>query len=115
MLTIYGIPNCDTCRRARRWLEKSSVEHQFHDLRTDGLCRNVLTRWTGVVGWQKLLNTRSTTWRGIPQDKRQDMDEEQALELMLKHPTLIKRPLLVNGNRILVGFSDESYAERSVG
>jgi len=115
VLTIYGIPNCDSCRKARRWLESGSVEHHFHDLRNDAIRSDVLARWAGSVGWQKLLNTRSTTWRGIPQEQREDMDEERALKLMLQHPTLIKRPVLENKNLILVGFSDESYAAHEVG
>ena len=111
MLTIYGIPNCDSCKKARKWLEENLLEHRFHDLRADGLARNTLLRWTGRVGWQKVLNTRSTTWRGISESERQDMNEERALELMLAHPTLVKRPVLETKNVVLVGFSPDTYAE----
>ena len=109
MLTIYGIPNCDTCKKARKWLEANSVEHQFHDLRVDGLEKTMLDRWAGQVGWQKLLNTRSTTWRGLAESERQEINEKRALGLMLAHPTLIKRPVLESGNEILIGFSEEKY------
>lgn len=111
MLTIYGIPNCDTCKKARKWLNAKSIVHQFHDLRVDGLEEAVLIRWAKIAGWQKLLNTRSTTWRGIAESDRQDLNEKRALELMLQHPTLIKRPVLEMKKTVLVGFSDEAYAE----
>ena len=109
MLTIYGIPNCDTCKKARKWLETNSVEHKFHDLRVDGLEKTMLDRWAGQASWQKLLNTRSTTWRGLAESERQEINEKRALDLMLAHPTLIKRPVLESGNEILVGFSEERY------
>jgi len=110
VLTIYGIPNCDTCRKARKWLEANSVQHQFHDFRVDGLKNSALARWIKCVGWQKLLNTRSTTWRGIPDAERHDMNEKRAMELMLKHPTLVKRPIAEKGKLVLVGFSADAYS-----
>lgn len=112
MLTIYGIPNCDTCKKTRKWLEANSVEHRFYDLRVDGLEKAALARWAESAGWQKLLNTRSTTWRGLPETDRQDMNEKRALELMLEHPTLVKRPVLEMKNIVIVGFSAEAYAEQ---
>ena len=111
MLTIFGIPNCDTCKKARKWLEANSVEYRFHDLRVDGLEKTMLVSWTRQAGWQKLLNTRSTTWRGLAESDRQEISEKRALDLMLAHPTLIKRPVLDWGNEILVGFSAEKYLE----
>lgn len=109
MLTIYGIPNCDTCRKARKWLETNSVEHRFHDLRVDGLEKATLERWAQSAGWQKLLNTRSTTWRGLPETDRQNLKEKRALELMLELPTLVKRPVAEVGDILLVGFSADRY------
>ena len=111
MLTLYGIPNCDTCRKARKWLDANSVEHRFHDLRADGLEKTALVRWVNRVGWQPLLNTRSTTWRGLPAADRQELNEKRALKLMLQHPTLIKRPVLESKKQVLVGFSAEAYAK----
>jgi arsenate reductase len=111
VLTIYGIPNCDTCRKARKWLDQHSVAHEFHDLRIDGLNREMLNRWVASVGWQKLLNTRSTTWRGIPEPARQDLDTIRAQELMLAHPTLVKRPVLETASSVAVGFDEENYRE----
>jgi arsenate reductase len=111
VVTIYGIPNCDTCRKSRKWLETNSVEHRFHDLRADGLDKSVLARWAKHAGWQKLLNTRSTTWRGIPEADRQDLNEKRAIKLMLAQPTLIKRPVLDTGDEILLGFTNDTYAD----
>lgn len=111
MLTIYGIPNCDSCRKARQWLERQSLDYNFHDLRVDGLNKTTLARWAKNVAWKKLLNTRSTTWRNIPAAQRDGMDESRALALMLEHPTLVKRPVLETDNVIEVGFSAERYRQ----
>lgn len=109
MLTLYGISNCDTCKKARKWLDSNSVRYRFHDLRRDRLDGTMLARWAKSVGWQKLLNTRSTTWRGLAATAKQDLDEERAMELMLQHPTLIKRPVLENTKTVIVGFSVDTY------
>jgi Spx/MgsR family transcriptional regulator len=111
VLTLYGIPNCDTCKKAHKWLDANSIEHRFHDVRVDGLEQSLLQRWASNAGWEKLLNTRSMTWRGIPESQRQGMNEKRALKLMLEHPTLIKRPVLDTGDAVLVGFSPAMYAE----
>ena len=110
MLTIYGIPNCDTCRKARKWLDANSVEYRFHDLRVDGINKEMLAHWLESVGWQPLLNTRSLTWRGLAESDKQDLDETRAIDLMLLHPTLVKRPLADSGESILIGFSEADYA-----
>ena len=109
MLTLYGIPNCDTCKKSRKWLDANSVEYRFHDLRVDGLDKSMLARWARQVAWQKLLNTRSTTWRGIEEHEKQDMNEKRALALMLEHPTLVKRPVIEDGNQVIVGFSADNF------
>ena len=108
-LTLYGIPNCDTCRKARRYLDESGIEYRFHDVRKDGLDRDMLRTWTRAVDWRKLLNTRSTTWRGLDDDQRSDVDERKAIDLIAAHPTLLKRPVAVSGARVEVGFSPEDY------
>ena len=109
MLTLYGIPNCDACKKARKWLDTNSFAHQFHDVRADGLEMSMLTRWAEIVGWQKLLNTRSTTWRQIPEAERRNINEKNALKLMLANPTLIKRPVLEQKEKVLVGFAEAEY------
>ena len=111
MTTIYGIPNCDTCRRARKWLDEHSVACEFHDIRSDGLDIQAIHRWAQHVGWERLLNTRSQTWRKIAQADREGIDEGRALALMFEQPTLIKRPVLEHDDLILVGFSEDDYED----
>lgn len=109
MLTLYGIPNCDSCRNARKFLDQAGIEFRFHDLREDGIERQMLERWMRQVDWKKLLNSRSATWRGVPDSDRADIDQEKALALMLEHPTLVKRPVLERGRQVIVGFSKSEY------
>ena len=109
MLTIYGIPSCDTCRKARRWLTENGREHEFHDLRKDGLDLQMLQRWAQMLDWQKLLNRRSVTWSRIPEVDRADITMNSAMALMLDQPTLVKRPVLECGDLVVVGFSPASY------
>jgi Spx/MgsR family transcriptional regulator len=105
MLTLYGLKNCDTCRKARKWLDGGGIPYQFHDVREGGVNRAMLQRWADAVGWQTLLNRRSTTWRSLPDAAKHEIDEQQAIELMLGQPTLIKRPVAESGAQVLVGFS----------
>ena len=111
MIKIYGIPNCDSCRNARKWLEQHDVLHEFHDIRADGLELQAIHRWANRVGWQKLLNTRSQTWRQVAQEVRDNIDEGSALALMFEQPTLIKRPVFEDRDLIIVGFDKDIYAE----
>jgi arsenate reductase len=105
VLKIYGIPNCDTCRSARKWLDENNVEHEFHDVRADGLEIQMLERWASKVDWVTLLNTRSTTWRNLPAKDRDAITKSRALVLMLQHPTLVKRPIFEDKRFFAVGFS----------
>ena len=109
MLTIYGIPSCDSCRNARKWLTEHGQEHRFHDLRTDGLDLEMLERWAQALEWDKLLNTRSITWRKVPEVDRADLTSRKAMALMLDEPTLVKRPVLETDEIVVVGFSPDSY------
>ncbi|MGZ8217060.1 ArsC family reductase [Methylomagnum sp.] len=109
--TLYGIKNCDTCRKARAWLDQQGIAHRFHDFRADGLNAALLESLETQLGWEALLNRRGTTWRGLPETDRDGVDRDKALALMLAHPALIKRPVLVVGDRILVGFSPAQYAQ----
>lgn len=110
-MTLYGIKNCDTVRRARQWLNAHAVPHAFHDLRGDGLDAAELERWAAAVGWESLLNRRGTTWRRLTENQRSGIDHAKAIALMLAEPTLIKRPVLVHGKTIHVGFSESDYAK----
>jgi arsenate reductase len=111
MLTVYGIKSCDTCRRARKYLTERGIEHEFHDVRDDGLDIQMLERWTDRIGWEKLLNKKSLTWRKIPEVDRNDMGRDQALAAMIERPTLIKRPVLESPQFIAVGFSEKRFEE----
>ena len=111
MLTVYGIPNCDKCRAARRWLKSNAVDHAFHDVRADGLDRDTIAAWMGQSDWKTLLNTRSTTWRALDDHDKADLDDDKALRLILAYPTLLKRPVLEHADGIEVGFSADRYAE----
>lgn len=111
MLILYGLKNCDACRKARTWLEQRELDHRFHDFRADGLAPALLERWADELGWEALLNRRGATWRTLPESERADLDRAKALALMLAHPALIKRPILEAGDRCLVGFRADYYAQ----
>jgi arsenate reductase len=108
--TIYGIKNCDTMKKARTWLESHELEHGFHDYKAAGIDRATLEGWAKKVGWEVLLNRAGTTFRGLPDAKKADLDEKKAIALMLDQPSMIKRPVLARGKTLLVGFSPEKYS-----
>ena len=111
MTTLYGIPNCDTIRKAKRWLQDNQVEFQFHDFRKHGLKKSQLQAWVDELGWKVLLNKRGTTWRKLPDEQKANVDQDTAIELLLAEPAMIKRPVLDLGERRVVGFSADSYEE----
>jgi arsenate reductase (glutaredoxin) len=112
MTILYGIRNCDTVGKARRWLDERGVAYRFHDFRTDGLEADRLDGWIRAVGWETLLNRRGTTWRQLPEADREGIDAERAAALMLEHPTLIRRPVIEHGKQVLVGFNAEVFTQR---
>jgi Spx/MgsR family transcriptional regulator len=109
-VNLYGIPNCDTMKKARTWLESHGIEYRFHDYKKTGIDRDTLAAWAQVVGWETLLNRTGTTFRKLPDSAKQDLDERRALKLMLEQPSMIKRPVLESGKKLLVGFSPEKYS-----
>jgi len=109
MTTLYGIPNCDTVRKARKWLTANGVEFEFHDFRKNGLDEKQLKRWVKELGWEQLLNKRGMMWRKLPDSKKENVNEKKAIEIMLEEPAIIKRPVLDIGNRRHVGFSENDY------
>ena len=109
-VTLYGIANCDTVKKARRWLKEQDVAYRFHDYHKAGIDEATLGRWIAACGWEQLLNRRGTTWRNLPQTIRHSIDEASATELMLERPAIIRRPVLDDGTQISVGFSPQSYA-----
>ena len=104
-ITIYGIKNCDTMKKARGWLDGHSVEYAFHDYKSAGIDRERLERWCKTVGWETLLNRAGTTFRKLPETDKQGLDADKAIALMLQQPSMIKRPVLdLGGGKLLVGF-----------
>jgi arsenate reductase len=111
-ITIYGIKNCDTMKKARAWLDKRGVDYAFHDYKTAGIERGRLELWEQKVGWEILLNRAGTTFRKLPDKDKNDLDAKKALALMLAQPSMIKRPVLdLGGGKFLVGFKPEVYAD----
>lgn len=110
MVTIYGIKNCDTMKKARAWLDKAGVAYKFHDYKTAGIERSLLETWAKKVGWEVLLNRAGTTFRKLPEKDKQVSDAKKAIALMLSQPSMIKRPVLeLSGGKLLVGFKQETY------
>lgn len=111
MVTIFGIKNCDTVKKARRWLDGHAVKYTFHDVRADGLSRTQLESWVQTLGWENLLNRRGTTWRQLPESVRDSIDKRVAVKLMLEQPAIIKRPVLDIDNTLHLGFSEAAYKD----
>jgi len=109
MTTLYGIRNCDTVKKARRWLEENGIEYRFHDVRTDGISRADLQHWMQTLDWGDLLNRRGTSWRKLPESVRNSINKSRATRLMLDNPAIIKRPVLACGDKLYLGFSADSY------
>jgi arsenate reductase len=108
-VTIYGIKNCDTMKKARGWLDGHGVAYAFHDYKEDGIERARLEGWAHEVGWETLLNRAGTTFRKLPEKDKDGLTEKKAIALMLDQPSMIKRPVLDAGGRLLVGFKSEMY------
>jgi arsenate reductase len=108
-IVIYGIKNCDTMKKARAWLDKRGVEYAFHDYKSEGIERAKLEGWATKAGWQTLLNRAGTTFRKLPEQEREGITEKKAIALMIAQPSMIKRPVLEAGGKLLVGFKPEIY------
>lgn len=108
-VTIYGIKNCDTMKKARTWLEEHDVAYDFHDYKASGIDRAHLEKWTQEAGWETVLNRAGTTFRKLPDDARENLDREKAIALMLEQPSMIKRPVVEADGKLLVGFKPDVY------
>ncbi|OYU86752.1 MAG: ArsC family reductase [Bradyrhizobiaceae bacterium PARB1] len=109
--TIYGIKNCDTMKKARTWLDSHDVAYDFHDYKASGIDKAHLQRWSKTVGWETLLNRAGTTFRKLDETAKKGLTEAKAIALMLEQPSMIKRPVLEAGGKILVGFKPDIYAK----
>lgn len=109
--TLFGIPNCDTMKKARRWLEANDVLYTFHDYKKSGVPEQELKQWVKKVGWEVLVNRRGTTWRKLDDDIKDNIDEASSIKIMIENPSSIKRPVLETEDQLLVGFSEETYKE----
>ncbi|ONG50685.1 arsenate reductase [Pseudoroseomonas deserti] len=109
-ITVYGIKNCDTVKKARSWLDAAGIEYAFHDYKASGIDAATLESWCAEFGWEAVLNRAGTTFRKLPEEARAGLDQPRAIALMLGQPSMIKRPMLVEGKRRLLGFKPEAYA-----
>ena len=110
-VTIYGIKNCDTMKKARAWLDGHGVTYDFHDYKSEGITKEKLREWSNEVGWETLLNRAGTTFRKLADGDKDGLNEKKALALMLAQPSMIKRPVLDLGGKLVVGFKPEIYAK----
>ena len=109
-VTIYGIKNCDTMKKARTWLDARSIAYAFHDYKAEGIDATSLQRWVDALGWETVLNRAGTTFRALPDAEKQGLDADKAIALMLAQPSMIKRPVLDLGQgKTIVGFKPDIY------
>ena len=110
-ITLYGIPNCDTIKKARKWLEAQAIEYQFHDYRKNGITPELVNEFFQSLGWENVLNKRGTTYRQLSQEQKESLNETHALALLLEQPAMIKRPILRVQDTLYLGFSAQQYSE----
>ena len=111
MIKIYGIPNCDTMKKARRWLDANGLDYEFHDYKKLGVPENRLKTWVRQAGWETVLNKRGTTWRKLDESTRAAISDASAIDIMLENPSIIKRPVLESGELLLIGFREDQYTQ----
>jgi arsenate reductase len=109
MLTLYGIPNCDTVKKARAWLEQHGIDYHFHDYKKAGIDAVTLGRWCDEFGFEQVLNQRGTTWRKLDESARSNLNQSLAVKLMQAQPSVIRRPVIDSGSALLLGFNAASY------
>ena len=110
-VTLYGIANCDTIKKAKTWLQERNVAFSFHDYRKQGISIELIQTFADDLGWEAMLNRRGTTWRKLPETTRDNIDHDLAIEVMLQNPAIIKRPILAENKSLHLGFSDQQYTE----
>lgn len=112
MITVHGIPNCDTVKKARAWLDQHGIAYRFHDFRKDGADPAMIAGWAAEAGWETLLNRAGTTFRKLPETERAVADAAQAVRIMAANPSAIKRPVVTGAGPVIVGFKPEAWAGR---
>lgn len=110
MIMMYGIPNCDTIKKARRWLEAEGVAYQFHDYRKQGIDAELVTEFCQFLGWENVLNKRGTTYRQLGQEQKDSLNQQNAIALLVEQPAMIKRPIIRYNDKLEIGFSAANYA-----
>lgn len=110
MLTVFGIKNCDTIKKAFRWLDGHGVAYKFHDYKKQGVKGDIIEKAFELYGWETVINRKGMTWRQLPDEMKNTMNAETALSLAMEKPSVIKRPILANGDRLLIGFDADQYA-----
>jgi len=108
---VHGIPNCDTVKKARKWLDTHNVPYEFHDYKKKGISKPTLKAWSDALGWDVLLNRRGTTWRKLDEADKEGVDEKRAIDLMAEHTSMIKRPVIQQGDLLIVGFNEDEYQQ----
>tara|TARA_R100001143_G_scaffold61983_2_gene64107 strand:- start:853 stop:1191 length:339 start_codon:yes stop_codon:yes gene_type:complete len=108
-MIMYGIPNCDTIKKARRFLQDNNIAYEFHDYKKQGISRAKLKTWCSIFGYESLLNRRGTTWRKLDEETRASMNQSLAIKIMQQQPSIIKRPVLEAGDKVLLGFEQSEY------
>ncbi len=112
MITLYGIPNCGSVKKARDWLESQGIAYEFHDFKKAGIDKDTIAQWMKQVSWEVLVNKKGTTWRGLPDTTKASVTTaSSATQLMMANPSVIKRPVLCKGKTVLVGFDADTYEE----
>ena len=109
-IDLYGIPNCDTVKKARKWLDARDIQYAFHDYKKEGADAGKLKSWVDVAGWEAVFNRRGTTFRKLPDDRKQDIDAAKAVAIMEANPSCIKRPVVEHERGLLVGFDEAEWS-----
>ena len=113
MITVYGIPNCDTIKKTQDWLKKNKIDYRFHDYKKEGISKEKLSAWCKKAGWEVLLNKKSTTWKALsPEEQQAVTNDASAIKVMMKNNSIIKRPVIEKGDVILVGFNDNEFIKQ---
>ncbi len=111
-IIMYGIPNCDTIKKARKWMQQHDIDYRFHNYKKDGVDVSQLTQWAQQLGWEQLVNRRGASWRKLDEDTRKHMDLARALEVMQQNPSIIKRPLIeMADGKLLLGFDEQAWRQ----